>query len=281
MSVGMDGLSTTISRALCHAHGVPQAGIRNMGAESAVVRRYRDLCFKPQEDLEKEVGLKVQHFGQDFLRFGRQVALEAGEVGRSAEGRLLLHAYFRGLTGGRSLLSVSSILRKAKAGRGESEGFETRFLEAIEAEASFAFAQINEIRHLLRRWKELGRKSRQDSRVGEAAALIVSGVAMSASELGREMRLDPAAARRHLQRLEDAGVVREITGRRGWRVYMASDVGGDLSAQTGARGRSALSTVSPARDKEPIELNEFDAELGDAMKDAEDAIRRIEKRLMK
>ena len=136
-----------------------------------------------------------------------------------------------------------------------------------------------------RRWQGRVGAHRTSSQRPAVLALLAHSPLLTPSAVAASLDVASRTGLRHLQALEAAGVVREVTGRARWRLYAASDLGlspwaprrrqqpEPPSAETGA-GFS----VPPADPLPPVDFDSIDRMLHDAYHAVDRAMLHMEAR---
>lgn len=142
-----------------------------------------------------------------------------------------------------------------------------------------------------RKWREaLSDRLRGDAGALNALAVAAGSPALTQGAVVEIFGLSKKAAQKAIATLEDAGAVIEITGRSDWRVWLANDLALsaplanlDLYAAGPATENPFVSLPKPSRPKlsDPIDVEWRDADLKQAMDEADAASGRLAKMVAK
>jgi hypothetical protein len=144
-----------------------------------------------------------------------------------AAGRALAMAwlYRTGLTSFYYLLPSIGFLGAASEYRPDLVvSWPEKFLKACGRAAEWGFRLHTHLSLAHRRLHDAAPRRRSTSHMSALIDLLVSTPAMSASAVSRSLDIKPYAARTMLQALEERGLVREMTGRGSFRLYVAASL---------------------------------------------------------
>ncbi len=152
--------------------------------------------------------------------------------------------------------------------------------------AETSYERLRALEAAWRRWQGRINAHRASSELPAVLALLAHFPLLTPSAVAASCDVTSRTGLRHLQTLEAAGVVREMTGRARWRLYAAADLGlapwsprrrrqtEPLSAET-----EAGFTAMPADPLPPVDLDGIDRMLHDAYRAVDRAMQHVEARL--
>jgi Fic family protein len=148
------------------------------------------------------------------------------EAGLLSQPWLYLSAYFEShrLQYYDHLLAVSQ--------RGEWENWLLFFLEGIEDQSVDAIARIERLQLLLQAYIERLSGERATERLKQAVNVLFERPILSIRQLEAAMGVPYRTAQRYVQKLEQLGILREVTGRARNRLYRADEVLSALESPT-------------------------------------------------
>jgi Fic family protein len=115
--------------------------------------------------------------------------------------------------------------------RGEWENWLSFFLEGIQDQSMDAVVRIEHLQHLRRTYHERLRDERTAERLMQAIDVLFARPILSIRQLEAAMKIPYRSAQRYVEKLEQLGILREVTGRARNRLYQADQV---LSALEGS-----------------------------------------------
>lgn len=115
--------------------------------------------------------------------------------------------------------------------RGEWEDWLAFFLEGVRDQSDDAIVRIEHLQHLRREYQTLLEDERAAERLMRAVDVLFERPILSIRQLEDAMQIPYRSAQRYIEKLEQLGVVREVTGRARNRLYQADEI---LSALEGS-----------------------------------------------
>lgn len=166
----------------------------------------------------------------------------------------------------------------------EFDAWLARCAGRIEGAADASYGRLLALEGAWRRWHERVGTRRTSSELPAVLTLLAHTPLLTPSGVAASLGVVSKTGLRHLRALEDAGVVRELTGRARWRMFAAADIGLQPWAPRRIRRTEPLpiNTEYEATAVEPlppINFDEIDAMLRDAYRALDSAMRRVEARL--
>jgi Fic family protein len=107
---------------------------------------------------------------------------------------------------------------------GEWENWLFFFLEGIEEQSMDAVARIKRLQLLMRAYNERLNAERATKRLMQAVKVLFERPILSIRQLEEAMGVPYRSAQRYIEKLEQLGIVREMTGRARNRLYRADEV---------------------------------------------------------
>ena len=108
--------------------------------------------------------------------------------------------------------------------RGAWEEWLAYLLRGVVAQAQDAIARIRRLQDLRESYRAMVQSERAGARLLQALDLLFASPVITVRQLEAEMEVNYPTAQRYVQRLEELGILREITGQARNRVYRAEDV---------------------------------------------------------
>ncbi len=115
--------------------------------------------------------------------------------------------------------------------RGEWEDWLVFFLNGVQHQSEDAIVCIEHLQHLRREYRTLLEDERAAERLMQAIDVLFERPILSIRQLEVAMGVPYRSAQRYIEKLEELGVVREVTGRARNRLYQADEI---LSALEGS-----------------------------------------------
>jgi Fic family protein len=108
--------------------------------------------------------------------------------------------------------------------RGEWEGWLSFFLEGVQRQSEDAIVCIEHLRHLRREYQTLLEDERAAERLKQSVDVLFERPILSIRQLEEAMQIPYRSAQRYIEKLEELGVVREVTGRARNRLYQTDEI---------------------------------------------------------
>lgn len=161
-------------------------------------------------------------------RIGRLlIILLLTEWGLISQPWLYLSAYFEAhrTTYYDHLLSISQ--------NGEWESWLAFFMEGIQDQSDDAVARIESLQRLRSKFHEMVKGERTSVRLVQAFDVLLERPILSVRQLEAAMDIPYRSAQRYIEKLEQLGALREVTGRARNRIYQADKIISALESPTG------------------------------------------------
>jgi Fic family protein len=107
---------------------------------------------------------------------------------------------------------------------GAWEAWLTFFLRGVATQAQDAIARSRRLQDLRERYRERFQTARAAGRLLQTVDLLFARPVLTMPQVAEALGVNYATASRYINRLEDAGILREITGQARNRVYRAGEV---------------------------------------------------------
>jgi Fic family protein len=108
--------------------------------------------------------------------------------------------------------------------RGEWEDWLAFFLEGVQDQSEDAIGRIERLQHLRQNHLALLQRERAAERLMQATEVLFERPILSIRQLEAAMGVPYRSAQRYIEKLEELGVVREVTGRARNRLYQAEEI---------------------------------------------------------
>ena len=148
----------------------------------------------------------------------RAVAHAGGDAGIGAL-ELAVPLAFQPITG-----TVLPALALATVRRNTGKADVVRCARRMIVEAEAAHGRLRALERAWHGWRNRLPESRADSRLFDVVDLLARTPLLAAPSVAATLGLTRKAAVHHLNTLQDAGVLREVTGRARWRLFCASNL---------------------------------------------------------
>lgn len=119
--------------------------------------------------------------------------------------------------------------------RGDWENWLSFFLEGIRDQSADAVLCINRLQHLRSTYHERLRDERAAERLMQATDVLFERPILSIRQLELAMKIPYRSAQRYVEKLEQLGILQEVTGRARNRLYLADEVLSALDSSTGSK----------------------------------------------
>ncbi|MEA1978296.1 MAG: Fic family protein [Chloroflexota bacterium] len=119
--------------------------------------------------------------------------------------------------------------------RGDWENWLFFFLEGIRDQSADAILCIERLQHLRSTYRERLRAERAAERLMQAIDVLFERPILNIRQLETEMKIPYRSAQRYVEKLEQLGILREMTGRARNRLYQADEVLSALDRTTGSK----------------------------------------------
>jgi len=108
--------------------------------------------------------------------------------------------------------------------QGAWEAWLTFFLRGVASQARDAIARVQRIQDLRERYREQFQATRASARLLQAVDLLFARPIVTAGQMDEALHVTAPTAQSYVDRLEEAGILREITGQARNRVYRADEI---------------------------------------------------------